>query len=100
MFFTNTSYDAASMTFRGVIDWHAGADWCVAGEQQWTYEIVFDDSFNCIIGVEVKGLDCEKLLEHKLELYIEGGNEFAAGLVEKKLDNVHVPRTTATLGYT
>lgn len=44
--FTNTSFDADTRTFRGVVSW----DPLFAGAARWEYVITFSDDFSCICG--------------------------------------------------
>jgi hypothetical protein len=44
--FTNTSYEADTRTFKGVVEW----DPPFAGETRWEYEMVFSDDFNRVVG--------------------------------------------------
>jgi len=47
--FSETSWDPASRTFRGVVHWDPPFD----GSRRWDYEIVFAENFACIVGGKV-----------------------------------------------
>lgn len=49
--FENIEYDRSQRRFRGLIDW-SPTSFCA--DQLWEYEMIFDESFTCIVGGQVR----------------------------------------------
>lgn len=53
-YFDNCTYDGATRTFRGEIDWNKQDNTTFGGDSQWKYEMVFSPDFTRIVAGEVR----------------------------------------------